>query len=220
VDYGYDNLYRLTSETRSGTNAYAISYTYDNVGNRLTKDHDGEVTTYAYNIRDQLETETAPGETITRTYDQTGRMVSKVDNSGSTTYGWEDDDRLVSVAAPGQTVTYVYDATGIKVGTDDGTTATSYLVDHVQPYAQVIGEYTDSATPVAEYVYGLVRLSQDRAGAVRIYLADGQGSIRQLTDASALTTDTYDYYAFGELLASTGTTENFFQVCRRTGRSQ
>ena len=54
VDYGYDDLYRLTGETRTGSNAYSITYTYDSVGNRLTKNHNGVVTSYIYNNRDHI----------------------------------------------------------------------------------------------------------------------------------------------------------------------
>ena len=33
MSYGYDALYRLTSEARTGSNSYSTSYTYDLVGN-------------------------------------------------------------------------------------------------------------------------------------------------------------------------------------------
>ncbi|MBD3421438.1 MAG: hypothetical protein GF398_15075 [Chitinivibrionales bacterium] len=35
VKYEYYDLNRLTSEARSGTNPYCISYNYDDAGNRL-----------------------------------------------------------------------------------------------------------------------------------------------------------------------------------------
>src|ERR1041384_363021 len=44
ASYGYDGLYRLTGETRTGTGANSHSYTYDPAGNRLT--YDGQVYTY------------------------------------------------------------------------------------------------------------------------------------------------------------------------------
>lgn len=42
------------------------------------------------------------------------------------------------------------------------------------------------------------------------YGYDGHGSVRQLTDSLGTVTDTYDYDAFGNLIASTGTTPNNF----------
>ena len=46
---------------------------------------------------------------------------------------------------------------------------------------------------------------------MRVYLSDGQFSIRQLVSPAGLLTDTYTYDAFGELLASTGTTINNYR---------
>jgi RHS repeat-associated protein len=216
VDYGYDDLYRLTSETCTGSNAYSISYTYDNVGNRLTKNHDGVITDYVYNNRDQLTTENSQLTTVSYIYDASGRQVSKTDASGVTYYRWVDNDRLDSVITPTNTITYTYDAEDSKVGMNDGSVNKNYLVDKLQPYAQVIAEYDDTNELTVEYTYGLERISQKRiipnsSFHVHYYVSDGQGSIRLLTDTQGDITDTYDYFAFGELLNKTGTTENDFQ---------
>jgi len=209
VDYVYDDLYRLTSETRTGTNSYTTSYTYDNVGNRLTKDN-GVVTNYTYNIRDQLQSEDSAGVITSYTYDASGRTATKTDASGVTTYIWKDNDRLDSLVTPSGIISYEYDADNNRVQTNDGVSVKNYLVDTKQRYAQIIAEYDDQSSLTAEYVFGLERISQERAGVKSTYLADGQGSIRELTDATGSVTDSYEFYAFGELLASTGTTENEF----------
>ncbi|MBD3242648.1 MAG: hypothetical protein GF331_18805, partial [Chitinivibrionales bacterium] len=206
VDYAYDELYRLTGETRTGTHAYSLAYTYDDVGNRLTKVDSTGSTSYTYNTRDQLLTEAAPGETISYVYDPGGRMISKTDNSGTTTYWWEDNDRMVSVSGPGVSASYVYDHDGRRVQAD----GKRYLIDNGFQYAQVVAEYDAAQSPTATYVYGLERISQDR-GVVSTYLVDGQGSIRQLADAAGNVTDSYWYTAFGGELASSGTTENEFR---------
>jgi RHS repeat-associated protein len=59
-------------------------------------------------------------------------------------------------------------------------------------------------------VFGLDRISQTRGNASHWYGADGQGSVRQLTDNSGNVTDSYLYTAFGEMLNKTGNTENSF----------
>jgi len=216
VDYVYDDLYRLTGETRTtgapnSPPAYSIAYTYDNVGNRLTQDHDGVVTDYAYNNRDQLETETTDGETISYVYDAAGRMTEKVTPSTGLTYTWIDGDRLSSVSGSTTSLEYEYDPDGIKTATITDGVRSNVLVDKVQPYAQVIAEYDESGEVSASYMFGLERITQNRNGAVRVYLADGQGSTRRLTDQLGNVTDTYDYTAFGELLAQVGSTENSFR---------
>jgi len=54
VTWSYDNLYQLTREQRSGDNAYDITYSYDPVGNRLTKVDAAQTTTYTYDAAGRL----------------------------------------------------------------------------------------------------------------------------------------------------------------------
>ena len=46
VAYDYDDTYQLTSETRTGTNPYTITYAYDDAGNRTQTIILGTVTYY------------------------------------------------------------------------------------------------------------------------------------------------------------------------------
>jgi RHS repeat-associated protein len=85
-----------------------------------------------------------------------------------------------------------------------------YLIDTQQPYAQVVSEYDDVGSLTVGYVYGLERISQNRSGTERYYVADGQGSVRYLTDQTGSITDAYVYTAFGELQTRTGYSENEF----------
>ena len=54
-------------------------------------------------------------------------------------------------------------------------------------------------------------ISQRRNGVDSYHHFDAQLSTRQLTDESQTVTDSYDYSAFGETVASSGTTENPFR---------
>jgi RHS repeat-associated protein len=61
------------------------------------------------------------------------------------------------------------------------------------------------------YTYGFQRISQNSGAATptaHFYVYDGHGSVRSLTDAAAAVTDTYEYDAFGNLVAGTGSTPN------------
>jgi len=60
-------------------------------------------------------------------------------------------------------------------------------------------------------------ISQRRNGATSYHHFDGQPSTRELTDASEAVTDTYTYKAFGETVASSGTTTNPFRYVGRLG---
>lgn len=215
VNYIYDDCYKLTSETRSGVHPYSISYTYDNIGNRLTRTlsgaEGGVTTSYVYNNRDQLTSEDSAGMVTTYTYDAAGRMSVKTFAGATTTYRFEDNDRMVEVNGPGVAIHYVYDHNGQRVREVSSADTVNYLIDYQLPYGQVIAEMDGSGNLVATYVYGLDRLSQNRNSILSTYQLDGQGSIRALTDSNGSLTDTYWYTAFGEELARTGSTVNRFR---------
>jgi RHS repeat-associated protein len=97
-----------------------------------------------------------------------------------------------------------------QVLTSDVTSSKWYLIDTQQPYAQVVAEYDDVGSLTVGYVYGLERISQERGSVKRYYVADGQGSVRYLTDNNGTITDAYVYTAFGELQTRTGFSENDF----------
>ena len=80
VDYSFDALDRLTREriTDAVFGDRTIDYTYDAVGNRLTRnDSVEEVTPYIYDAMDRLDTETLAGEVAQYTYDKNGNTLSR-----------------------------------------------------------------------------------------------------------------------------------------------
>jgi RHS repeat-associated protein len=111
-----------------------------------------------------------------------------------------------------------YDADGNRVQTrvtpaTGPPTVTDLLVDTSGPLAHVVAETDATGALRAYYVRGdddlLAVMRPDLAGpggwSTRFYHADALGSVRRLTDESGSVTDTYEYTAFGELLAHTGT---------------
>ena len=61
------------------------------------------------------------------------------------------------------------------------------------------------------YTYGDDLLSQTRPAGTSYYHYDGLGSTRALTNAAGIATDTYIYEAFGDIVASTGSTPNNYR---------
>ncbi|MCV3217131.1 putative Ig domain-containing protein [Plectonema radiosum NIES-515] len=222
VKYEYDELYRLKSEkitdpSDSTNNGRTISYTYDNVGNRLTRNDSNEgLTTYYYNNNDWLlnETQLKNGETVytyNYTYDNNGNTISRAKNGNNEIINiWDFENRLISVnnSLDGKQVNYVYDANGVRVSSKVDGITTNYLVDTNLPHAQVLAEYDERGNLKTEYLVGHDLISQTKEGLLSVFLVDGLGSTRVLTDGQGRVTDTYTYDAFGKLIGSSGSTDN------------
>jgi RHS repeat-associated protein len=218
VDYTYDALFRLTDEkiTDSVNGNRDISYVYDPVGNRLIrKDSVEGETDYAYDANDRLLTETLAGIVTQYTYDDNGNTLSKIkDATDQAFYHWNAENQLIVADVTdtsGTThVDYQYDADGIRVSSTVAGQETRYLIDTVQPYAEVLLEYRPSGLTVVSYAYGERLLSQDRGGVQSFYQVDGLGSTRALTNGSGLVTDRYVYDAFGRTIGQVGSTPSVY----------
>jgi RHS repeat-associated protein len=205
VGYTYDVLYRLTQENVSGdsnaTSNGVIDYTYDAVGNRLTRTSTMAAipsTTSTYDANDRLTGET---------YDADGNQRT----SGGVTYNYDFEDRLSDVN--NGAVSFAYDGDGNRVAKTVGGVTTKYLVDTLNPttYAQVVEEIVGgSVQRVYNFGHDLISQRQLIGGnwTTSYFGYDGTGSVRFLTDANGTVTDTYTYDAFGTLVASTGSTPN------------
>ncbi|MEG4294831.1 RHS repeat-associated core domain-containing protein, partial [Microcoleus sp. C2C3] len=221
VEYNYDDLHRLLEEKVTNDpngNNRVVSYTYDAVGNRLTKtDSVSGVTTYTYNNLNQLDFLSAPGVVTDYTYDDSGNLVSEVTGSNSTVYRWENDgeNRLmgVTVTEGGVTrnVAYQYNAQGIRVGKVVDGVETRYLIDdELQPYSQVLEECDAAGNPKNSYVYGYDLVGKLQGSQPSFYHADGLGSTRLATNNLGAVTDSYAYDAYGNLIAATGVSSNAY----------
>ncbi|WP_048751296.1 RHS repeat-associated core domain-containing protein, partial [Crocosphaera watsonii] len=215
VAYEYDKLYRLLTEDVSDAvnGNQTLSYVYDAVGNRLSlTDSVNGVTTYSYNDNDWLLSETIGGVTTKYTYDNNGNNLTKINPDEQVTYTWNQENRLIGAKvtnADGTTnLGYQYDANGVRVASTVNGVETRYLVDANREHAEVIEEYNPDGTTNVSYVYGLNLISAERGGEQSYYVHDGHSGVRQLTDDNGNVTDSYDYDGYGNLLNSTGDTQN------------
>jgi RHS repeat-associated protein len=193
--------------------SYADTFSYDLVGNRLTKTHDtsgnNESISYTYNNDDQLLTETgtlngSPEYATTYAYDADGSLTSKTRTGSSPetdTYAYNLQNELVGSTVNGTTTTYATDAAGDQVSQTTGSTTTYSLVDdnNLTGYSQVL-EQSTAGTLTTSYVIGDRVLGQSATGTPTYLVADGQGSTRLVTDATGVVTDRYSYDAFGNPL--------------------
>jgi RHS repeat-associated protein len=219
VAYQYDALDRLLEEfiTESdGVTTRKIDYTYDLVGNRVTRvDTMGGEADYTYDANDRLLSETTGGVVTNYTYDANGNTLSKHTSAvDQALYEWDAQNRMVGATVTDSSgthaIVYAYDADGIRASSTVDGDVTKYLIDTVQPYAQVLEEYTPGGVIKVSYVYGNDLISQNRGGEKSFYGVDGLGSTRVLTNAGGVVTDRYVYDAFGRTIGQTGSTENSY----------
>jgi RHS repeat-associated protein len=201
VNYGYDDLYRLTSETIAGATSQngAVSYQYDSVGNRLQRSS----TVPALPATGLLNYD-ANDRTSTDPYDADGNLL----NGGVGTNVYDFENHLVAAGG----VALAYDGDGNRVKESVVGVTTSYLVadQNLTGYAQVVDEL-QSGVVSRTYSYGLSLISQKLTAngqGLSFYGYDGHGSVRFLTSSTGAVTDTYNYDAFGTLISSTGSTPN------------
>ncbi|HYV29794.1 MAG TPA: RHS repeat-associated core domain-containing protein, partial [Candidatus Binatia bacterium] len=213
--YAYDNLYRLTGEAISvNSQQSSLSYSYDPVGNRLIRASTlaglGNQS-FSYDANDQLTSDTCDSNGNTLTSPASGPTVPDV---------YDHANRLIARHLPLGVASFQYDGDGNRVGKQVNGVTTHFLVDEVNPtgWPQVLEEQTwDPAhppftTPAATrvYTYGYGPLSQDQltgnTWTATHFGRDGHGNVRYLSDAAGHATDTFDYDAFGSLIAHSGAT--------------
>jgi RHS repeat-associated protein len=216
IAYLYDDAYQLTSEVRTGGEAYTQTLCYDASGNRTKKTLGGVDTTYLYNTADQLTSETTGGTTTEYEYDANGALTKSNDGTTENVYTYDYDGYLSAFDTTGtdNDATYAYDAGKRRIAKTVDSTTTKYFLDG----ANVIADFDVDNVLQATYVTpGLDdNVSIATGGSTYYYLKDGLGSIRNLVDSNEATQNTYDYYAFGKELGSWS--ENVTNRYTYTGR--
>lgn len=204
ITYSYDDIYQLLSETRTGTNPYALSYVYDEVGNRTWKVTNGVTTKNTYDNENRLVTELTGSTTTEYGYDLNGNLISKVVGNDITCYAWDWNNRLVSVSEPSGTTAYQYDGDGTRISKTQNSVPKKYINDVARGLTQVMMETDNTGATQIVYNYGLDLISMKGAGATFYYQHDGLGSTRKIANAGGIPNPTYSYTydAFGNVISS------------------
>src|SRR5437870_11967875 len=116
----------------------------------------------------------------------------------------------------GKTTTYNYDRVRRltkKIPDPSLNQHTISFTYHPTHLPQVMDELA-SGSVTRTYAYGLQRISENQliSGTWKpsFYGYDGHGDVRLLTNTAGTVTDTYQYDAFGRLIALTGNTPNSY----------
>jgi RHS repeat-associated protein len=203
--FTYDALNRLIAANGSYG---AINYTYDNVGNRITKVTNDDTETYTYFAgTNRLQEVTGP---VNFTYDANGNITG----IGNRTFIYNQNNRLVR-AEENSTILgeYVYNGFGQRVIKTANGVTTAFLYDF---NGNLIAESQADGTVTSEYLYmGTSRVARVDAGSGEIYYYhnDHLETPELMTDASGNAVWEVTIKPFGEAkVKSTSTVNNNFRL--------
>ncbi len=217
TNYTYDSNYQLAGATYPNAapfNGEAHSWTYDNIGNRLTNTVNSTTQNYTY-FKDSGNTLNSMRiqSNGTNSY---GYQNATIISDGTYTYTRDYDRRITGITGGGLTASYTYDYLGRRKSKTINGVATTYLYDGQNLIREM-------STTNADYVFGPgidEPLAVSRSGAVSYYNVDGLGSVASLSDSSGAVQNTYQYDAWGILRSQTGSTQNpFTYTARESGEA-
>ena len=214
--YTYDTLGRLTktvtTDHKKDDKTKTVTYTYDNVGNRLKEDDGTTTTSYTYNGLDQLKTSTkekgtAVEEVRQYDYDANGNQtdVKNTRTGEDQIYVYDAENRLsqVSVTKDGKTAVIqqnIYNGEGQRIQKVDGDETTNYYYqDGVVAYTTDANGEQNSQNLIGTdgNVLATERFQQN-ATQYYLYNKDIQGSTSSLVKEDGSADATYQYTDFGE----------------------
>ncbi len=204
-DYGYqyDELYRLTDASTPRPDNE--TFTYDDVGNRLTA---AGIDNATYSANNELE---LYGDT-TFEYDAAGNMVRKVTGSAETIYVYNVENRLARVenGAGSVIAEYGYDPFGRRIRKEAAGVTTYYLYSD----EGLIGEYQSDGTALKTYGYKphstwtTDPLFMATDGKYYFYHNDHLGTPQKLTSEAGEVVWAATYTTFGKATVTVSQVEN------------
>jgi RHS repeat-associated protein len=214
TDWAYDNIYRLTSDVKTGGSAYSRTFQYDAVGNRTQMIKDGQTTNYTYDANNKMTV--AGGDSYT--YDANGNTIGRTGSSGNATWGYDYENRMVSSTTPQGSAAFVYNGNGLRMRKVEAGVTRNFLFDAVRIYSEHDANMNELNRFIIErdwYYDPLIALRT--GGEWRYPLYDNLGSTRRLINANQTATDSYSYEAFGGITAQSGSTYNPYRYVGSLG---
>jgi RHS repeat-associated protein len=210
----YDGVNQLLAENHPV--AGVQTWSYDLAGNRLSCDRTQAgirtLTSWAYDVADQILTETTGTAVITCLYDAAGNQQVAQSPTGITTQIWDNKNCLVGVQLPtGVLNTMSYREGGLRYRLVDSEGDKQMVWDSLGMSGQAdLVEERSGGGALRTYYRGdcQVAMRDGIANQTSYYHCDYQGTTQCLTDSTGTVTDRFGADAFGMPVKRTGTSSN------------
>ncbi|MEU8618176.1 putative T7SS-secreted protein [Streptomyces sp. NPDC048623] len=141
LTYAYDAAGRLESRTNGA--GETIRFERSPLGQVLRKDAGGAVTTYEYDVFDELAMAVSPDATLTRLRDRHGHLISETVNGRTLTFAYDEVGRRTGRMTPGGSKSsWSYDAAGRRTELATSGRTMSFAHDAVgRETSRAIGDF-------------------------------------------------------------------------------
>ena len=202
--YAYDYMGNLLKSEITGSANVTTLYTYDKVGNRLTKKQNNVTTTYTYNGLNQLTGESGGGNSLSYVYDANGNQIRITGTADGTSvnkvFAYTPSGLMSSYTSEAGTQVNRYNGDGQRVSKREGSDVTNYFYqDGSVLYT------TDSQGNVKAFnmlnvsdILGTLRINGNNVSSY-FYTEDMRGSTVNVIDNSGNTVLSYWYDDFGQV---------------------
>jgi len=191
--YFYDNKNRLTDKIDNRGPNKALTWTYNAIGNVITKvDYQGDVTTYQYDSTNRLVAMTNDAyDQVSYFYDGAGRLINRILANGTVThYRYDTDNRLITLTnkTPNGTIIHQQNFEHDQVGNiTQITDHTGKVIDYTyDPQYRLLNADYPGTTEDYTYTYDKVgnRQTQTHAGQTKHYTYNNGNHLLNIRNTS------------------------------------
>ncbi|WP_294355188.1 RHS repeat-associated core domain-containing protein [uncultured Clostridium sp.] len=192
------------------------SFTYDKVGNRLTKITNDITEKYVYNVKNQLKEvyqkkgnsthlrslskfDLAKYKIWSLTYDKQGNTLKEDTNSGTNSFEYNAlNQQVKAITKDGNTLVNRYDAEGLRYEVEENDKLSKFIFHN----DEVLVETDETDDIVSRFIRGYDIVAADVKDSRYYYSVDEQGSTIFITNSNEQVKNEYWYDAFGNVLDS------------------
>ena len=204
VTYSYDDLNRLTNASSTGAVSggnYNYTYSYDALGNVLSRTENSTTTNYAYATSTAAYLNPDARASVGNknyTYDNNGNLTSIAVGTSTpvSSYTWDYNNRMTQSVGNNATTTYAYDYTGQRVKMTVATTssATTY---YPSKYYNITGSTPTKNIFLPDGTLIATVVGTGATTTVSYIHPDHLGGMNVSTDESGAVNQILDFYPYG-----------------------